>query len=102
MVPYVNDMARHFSAELTLVHAYLLRPAYVNRDLDSVLVYGDVYNDLAYDPQLVDEARRSEEQRVREFAAKMFPGYGVRSDGGGRRSGLPSFTGSCNIRAPIW
>jgi nucleotide-binding universal stress UspA family protein len=79
MVPYVDDMARHFSAELTLVHAYVLQPSYANRDLDGVLVYSDVYNDMPYDPQLVDEARRSEQERVREFAARMFPGYNAES-----------------------
>jgi len=79
MVPYVNDMARHFSAELALVHAYALRPVFANRDIEGVLVYSDVYSDLAYDPQLVDEARRTEEQRLREFAAKMFPGYRAES-----------------------
>jgi nucleotide-binding universal stress UspA family protein len=72
VVPYVNDMTRHFSAELTLVHAYVLWPMFVNRDAESVFVYSD----LAYsDPKLMEEARRIEEQRVREFAAKMFPDW---------------------------
>jgi nucleotide-binding universal stress UspA family protein len=79
MVPYVTDMARHFSAELTLVHAYALRPAFINRDLEGVLVYSDVYNDPAYDPQSLEEARLTEEQRLREFAAKMFAGYRAES-----------------------
>jgi len=75
MVPYVNDMIRHFSAELTLVHAFALRPAFINRDLEGVLVYSDVYSDPAYDPQSLEEARLTEDQRLREFAARMFPGY---------------------------
>ena len=57
MVPYVKDMTRHFSAELTLVHAYALRPVFVNRDIESVLVYSD----LAYaDPKIAEEARQIE------------------------------------------
>jgi nucleotide-binding universal stress UspA family protein len=74
MVPYVTDMTRHFSAELVAVHAYALRPMFVNRDTESVLVYSD----LAYaDPKVSEEARRVEEQRLREFAARMFPGLGA-------------------------
>jgi nucleotide-binding universal stress UspA family protein len=79
MVPYVTDMAQHFSADLTIMHAYALRPAFINRDLEGVLVYSDVYNDPAYDPQSLEEARLTEEQRLREFAAKMFPGYRAES-----------------------
>jgi nucleotide-binding universal stress UspA family protein len=71
MVPYVTDMTRHFSADLTLVHAYALRPLFVNRDIESVLVYSD----LAYaDPKISEEARHLEEQRLSEFAKKVFPG----------------------------
>jgi nucleotide-binding universal stress UspA family protein len=70
MVPYVTDMARHFAAELLLIHAYALRPMFVNRDSESV----SVYSDLAYaDPKVSEEARLIEEQRLREFAARMFP-----------------------------
>lgn len=70
MVPYVEDMFRHFSADLSLVHAYALRPVFVNRDLEGMMVY----TDLAEDPQMVEEGRRTEEQRLREFGARMFPG----------------------------
>jgi nucleotide-binding universal stress UspA family protein len=71
MAPYVTDMTRHFSAELLLIHAYALRPVFVNRDIESVMVYSD----LAYtDPKVMEEARLIEEQRLREFAAKNFPG----------------------------
>jgi nucleotide-binding universal stress UspA family protein len=74
MVPYVKDMNRHFSAELVVMHAYALRPLFVNRDIESVLVYSD----LAYaDPKISEEARRLEDQRLREFAARMFPGQHV-------------------------
>jgi len=68
-VPYVKDMARQFSAELTLVHAYSLQPAFVSRDLEGVMVY----NDLASDPAVLDEARRFEIERIRKFATEMFP-----------------------------
>ncbi len=70
MVPYVTDMTRQFSAELTLIHAYALRPVFVNHDLEGSMVY----TDLAYDPQVLEEARRTEGQRLCEFAANMFPG----------------------------
>jgi nucleotide-binding universal stress UspA family protein len=71
MVPYVKDMTRHFSADLTLVHAFALHPVFVNRDVDNILVYSD----LAYsDPKVSEEARRIEEERLSEFAAKEFPG----------------------------
>jgi len=68
-IPYVKDMAKQFSAEITLVHAYSLRPAFVNRDLDGVMVY----NDLASDPALLEEARCFEIDRLRKFAHEMFP-----------------------------
>jgi nucleotide-binding universal stress UspA family protein len=67
-VPYAADMARQFSAELTLVHAYSLRPAFVSRDLEGVMVY----NDLASDPALLEEARQFEVDRLRKFAKEMF------------------------------
>jgi len=74
MVPYVKDMTKHFSADLALVHAYALRPVFVNRDTESVLVYSD----LAYaDPKISEEARHMEQQRLSEFAAKSFPGHRV-------------------------
>ena len=70
MVPYVKDMTRHFSADLTLVHAYALRPVFVNRDIESVLVYSDAYTD----PKIAEEARQVEEQRLSVFATEEFPG----------------------------
>jgi nucleotide-binding universal stress UspA family protein len=68
-------MARHFSANITLVHAYSLRPAFVNRDLEGVMVY----NDLATDPAVLEEARRFEVERLRKFATQMFPNQRVES-----------------------
>jgi nucleotide-binding universal stress UspA family protein len=74
MVPYVKDMTRHFSAQLALVHAYALRPAFANRDTENVLVYSE----SAYtDAQVAEEARQAEQQRLREFAATIFPGQDV-------------------------
>ena len=74
VVPYVTDMMRHFSAELTLVHAYALLPWFINRDIEGVLVYSD----LAYaDPKIAEEARRIEEMRLIDFKVKMFPGRHV-------------------------
>ena len=71
MIPYVKDMTRHFSADLTLLHAYALRPVFVNRDIESVLVYSD----LAYaDPKISEEARHIEQQRLCAFATEEFPG----------------------------
>jgi len=72
-IPYVKHMARQFSAELTRVHAYSLRPAFVTRDLEGVMVY----NDLATDPALLEEARRFETERIRQFAKEEFPGQRV-------------------------
>src|ERR1700733_6443211 len=74
MVPYVKDMTRHFSADLTLVHAFALHPVFVNRDIENVLVYSD----LAYaDPKISEEVRQIEKQRLSEFATKEFPGQHV-------------------------
>ena len=69
-VPYVKDMARHFSAEITLVHAYALRPAFTARDMEGVLVYTDL---ASADAENLEQARRHEDDRLREFASQMFP-----------------------------
>src|ERR1700722_16200699 len=73
MVPYVTDMARHFSAELLVIHAYALRPMFVNHDFEGSMVYAD----LGDDPQRLEETGRPEALRLREFAARMFPGLGA-------------------------
>lgn len=64
IVPYVNEMVRHFSAELTLVHAYGAE-AFAHSDL------------ALADPDLPKEAQAYEEQRLQEFAAESFPGEHV-------------------------
>lgn len=63
VVPYVKEMTRHFSAALTLVHAY------------PPVLYG--YGDLAVDPLLPEQIRAFEKKRIQTFAAEMFPGIHV-------------------------
>jgi len=64
VTPYVKEMVRHFSAELTVVHAY--GPEAL------------AHSELAItDPALPEEARAFEEQRLREFALETFPGQHV-------------------------
>ena len=64
VIPYVKEMARHFSAELTVVHAY--GPEAL------------AYSELAItDPELPGEVQAIEEQRLREFALEAFPGQHV-------------------------
>ena len=68
LVPYVRDMADHFSGErtapLTLVHAYNLG-SFATAEID-----------LA-EPGLLDECRLIEQERLRDFAAENFPGLDV-------------------------
>jgi nucleotide-binding universal stress UspA family protein len=61
VVPYVKETLRRFSAELTLVHAYGPE-ALAASPLPLI------------DPALPEEAHAFEEQRLRTFAAEMFPG----------------------------
>ncbi len=61
VVPYVKEMIRHFSANLTLVHAY--GPEAFTRE-ELVLT----------DPDLLQKGRALEEQRLRGFASETFPG----------------------------
>jgi len=60
VAPYVRDMVRHYSASLTLIHAY-----------PSVL-FG--YGDLAVDPILPEQIRLHEKERLQTFAVEMFHG----------------------------
>ncbi len=66
IVPYVQEMIRHFAADLTLVHAY--GPATVGLSGLSIT-----------DPELLEKAQILEEQRLREFARDIFPGQHVDS-----------------------
>jgi nucleotide-binding universal stress UspA family protein len=63
VVPYVREMFRHYSAELTLVHAYA--PEFARWEL------------ALTDPEFPEKVRVIEEQRLREFAAATFPGQHV-------------------------
>ena len=64
VVPYVKEMIRRFSADLTLVHAY--GP------------YTFVYHDLLItDPDLAEKMRAQEKRRLQEFALETFPGQHV-------------------------
>ncbi len=62
LIPYVHEMACHFSAELTVCHAYAPLAAIVQSEL------------LITDPELQAKARDLEEDRLRQFAAQVFPG----------------------------
>lgn len=64
MVPYVKEMLRHFSADLTLVHAYGPE-ALASSELPLT------------DPDLPKQVRILVEQRLREFAAETFPGQHI-------------------------
>jgi len=61
LVPYVQDMVEHFSAELTVVHGYTMG-SFATAEIN-----------LA-EPGLIDECREIEALRLKDFAAEMFPG----------------------------
>jgi nucleotide-binding universal stress UspA family protein len=65
VVPYVKDMLRHFSAGLTLVHAY--GPAAVFADHAISLT----------DPSLPEKVQINQDRRLCEFAQELFPGEHV-------------------------
>ena len=60
VAPYVEEMLRHFSANLTLVHAYGLG-AFPSGELAGA------------NPNVVDQARLIEQDRLRAFAQEAFP-----------------------------
>ena len=60
IVPYVEEMSRRFSADLTLVHAY--GPEALARSPRPIA-----------DPELPEEARVLEQERLRQFAEENFP-----------------------------
>jgi nucleotide-binding universal stress UspA family protein len=57
IVPYVQDIVRHYSAELTVVHAYGL----------------GVIAPPVFDPSFLGRARAFEEKRLQHFAFESFP-----------------------------
>lgn len=59
VAPYVKDMAQHFAAELTLLHAYTA----------NVLIPSE---DAATDAEWLALMRSRQARRLREFAAEMF------------------------------
>jgi nucleotide-binding universal stress UspA family protein len=67
VIPYVKDMQRQFSAELTLVHAY--GPAAVFEDPAIAIT----------DPSLSEKVQVHQERRLREFSFTHFPGQCVAS-----------------------
>jgi nucleotide-binding universal stress UspA family protein len=60
VVPYVRDMLRHFTADLTLVHAYG----------PGALAYSEL---VLAEPQWPEQIQAFEDKRIREFASEMFP-----------------------------
>jgi len=62
VIPYVQEMACHFSAELTVCHAYGPLAAIAHSEL------------LITDPELQAKAHALEEDRLRQFACQTFPG----------------------------
>lgn len=65
VAPYVQEMLRHFSADLTLVHGY--GPEFARWEL------------ALADPLFSEKVQSREEQRLREFALATFPGRHVES-----------------------
>ncbi len=61
VIPYVREMARHFSAELTVCHAYAPLAAVASSEL------------AVTDPELQAKAHAREQGRLRQFAAQSFP-----------------------------
>jgi nucleotide-binding universal stress UspA family protein len=67
VIPYVQEMACHFSAELTVCHAYAPLAAIAQSEL------------LVSDPELEVKARAIEEDRLRQFACQNFAGQKLQS-----------------------
>jgi nucleotide-binding universal stress UspA family protein len=65
VIPYVREMARHFSAELTVCHAYGPLAAIASSEL------------VITDPELQAKAHAREQDRLRQFAGQGFPGQEV-------------------------
>ncbi len=62
VIPYVQEMASHFAAELTVCHAYEPLAAIAQNEL------------LVTDPNLQAKAQALQEDRLRHFACQAFPG----------------------------
>jgi len=66
VIPYVQEMACRFSAELTAVHAYAPLAAIANSE-----------KLLMSDPDLQAKAHALEDGRLRQFVSQVFPGQTV-------------------------
>ena len=64
VVPYAQDLLHHFSADLTLVHAYGPAAAVALAPSQRELI----------DPNFPEKVRAIEQERLHEFALEMFPG----------------------------
>jgi nucleotide-binding universal stress UspA family protein len=62
VIPYVQEMACQFSAELTVCHAYAPLAAIAHSEL------------MVTDPELQAKAQALEEDRLRQFACQVFAG----------------------------
>jgi nucleotide-binding universal stress UspA family protein len=62
VIPYVQEMAYRFSTELTVAHAYIPLAAVINSEL------------LVSDPELQAKAHVLEEEKLKQFACRAFPG----------------------------
>jgi nucleotide-binding universal stress UspA family protein len=65
VIPYVQEMACRYSAELTLCHAYAPLAAIAQSEL------------LVTDPELETKAQALEQDRLRQFACQAFPSQNV-------------------------
>ena len=65
IVPYVQDLACRFSAQVTLVHAYAPLASIAQSEI------------LITDPTLQEKAHALEEERLREYACQVFQGLQV-------------------------
>ena len=65
VIPYVQEMACHFAAELTVCHAYSPLSAITQNEL------------LVTDPGFGERAQALEEDRLRQFVCQAFPGQQV-------------------------
>jgi len=78
-VPYVQEMVGHFSAQLTLVHAYRVGapPGIPPGPKGGIERYTELV--VVEDPNWPEEVRGREEQRLRALATETFPGQQVDS-----------------------
>jgi nucleotide-binding universal stress UspA family protein len=74
VIPYVQDMARHFHPQLAVIHAFALQPCLAISNPREALVYTDIGGES---PQRIEQARSQEAQRLRDFASAAFPGQHV-------------------------